>query len=144
MLKYNKLLGFFFLIILIISCKENNLSQNDKLIGTWTRVGDNYARMRVTIEKKDNKYVGKIIFLPTLAQKNGFVFNDVKWKKIKKINNNKYSLLNLDVTVNTFGDRVKEEYNKCFVYFTPKDKIKIDFKDDDRRVQYWVKINQNY
>ncbi|RLD61258.1 MAG: hypothetical protein DRJ01_08235 [Bacteroidetes bacterium] len=139
MSKYKNLFGLIFLIILITSCSDNNLSQNDKFFGTWTRVGDNYARMKISVEKKDDNCVGKIIFLPTLAQKNGFVFNDVKWKNIKKINNNKYSLLNLDVTVNTFGDRVIEEYNKCFVYFISTKKIKLEFKNNNKKVQYWVK-----
>ena len=143
MLKYKSVFGFVFLFILIISCSDNNLSQNDKLFGTWTRVGDNYARMRISVKKKNNNCAGKIIFLPTLAQKNGFVFNDVKWKNIKKINNNKYSLSNLDITVNTFGDRVIEEYNKCFIYFMSANKIKLEFKNNNKRMQYWVK-SQNY
>ena len=139
MSKYKNLFGLIFLIILITSCSDNNLSQNDKFFGTWTRVGDNYSRMKILIKNENNKSVGRIIFLPTLAQKNGFVFNDVKWKNIKKINNNKYSLLNLDVTVNTFGDRVIEEYNKCFVYFISTKKIKLEFKNNNKKVQYWVK-----
>ncbi|MCK5823373.1 MAG: hypothetical protein KAG95_05175 [Bacteroidales bacterium] len=143
MLKYKNLFGLIFIIILITSCNDNNLAKNDKLFGAWTRVGDNYARMKISVKKENNNYSGRIIFLPTLVQKNGFVFNDLKWKNIKKINNNKYSLSNLDVTVNTFGDRVVEKYNKCFIYFISRNEIKLEFKNNKNRMQYWVK-HQNY
>lgn len=139
MLRYKKSFGLIFFAILLFSCSENKLSQNDKIIGTWTRVGDNYSRMKVTVEENNNIVFGKIIFLPTLAQKNGFVFNDIKWKKIRKINNNKYSLSNLDVTVNTFGDRVKEKYYDCFIYFMSKNEIKLEFKNNKKRMQHWIK-----
>ncbi|MBE9467824.1 MAG: hypothetical protein IMY72_05805 [Bacteroidetes bacterium] len=143
MIKHINLLSIIFLITLITSCNDNNLPENDKLLGTWTRVGDNYARMKISVKKENNNCVGRIVFLPTMAQKNGFVFNDLKWKNINKINNNKYSLSDFDIIVNTFGDRVVEKYNKSFIYFMSKNEIKLEFKNNKKRMQYWVK-NQNY
>jgi len=139
MFKQINLCALLLIIILVTSCNDNNISKNDKLFGTWTRVGDNYSRMKILVKNENNNCVGKIVFLPTIAQKNGFVFNELKWKNIKKINNNKYSLSNLDVTVNTFGDRVIEKYNKCFIYFMSKNEIKLEFKNNKRRMQHWVR-----
>ena len=140
MLRYKKSFGLIFFAILLFSCSENKLSQNDKIIGTWTRVGDNYSRMKVTVEKNNNIVFGKIVFLPTLAQKNGFVFNDIKWKKKSKVassaKDNRYLNLADSLGRKNVYQLMRDYYNKDLaeMVLNKKEILKI-YETENRFVQ---------
>ena len=78
-------------IFLLSSCKNN-----DKIIGTWERYGDDFAGMRVKVVKEGEHIKGTIIFATDMSKELlGFAEGDVKWKNIKKTTENKYEFEDL-------------------------------------------------
>jgi hypothetical protein len=77
-------------IFILSSCQNN-----DKLIGTWERYGDELAGMKVKVEKEGDRIIGTIIYSTDKCKQGGFLEGDVKWKSIKEITYNKYEFEDL-------------------------------------------------
>ena len=107
------------LIIFLFSCNKQ-----DKIIGKWERIGDEYKGLRVEVTQVVNKYVGKLIHITDTAKYFGLELQDVKWKDIVKANNSVYEFKDLEKGYDLFNI-ISIEYSDAYLTFISNDTIKI-------------------
>lgn len=89
-----KTLTFVLLNILFFS----SCNHQDKLIGKWERYGDPLAGMTIEVTNVGGSFKAEIVAAPDSIQLSGFYVGDIKWRDIKKIEENKYEYVDLKKT----------------------------------------------
>lgn len=95
------LLGF--ILIVSASCASKQ-PEAQALVGQWRRVGDQAAGDMLRIRKTLNGVEGALTGLSELSSKFGYQIGDVKWRVVKRLDNRRYEIDNLDALILTETD----------------------------------------
>ena len=98
---------FAFLSLLLFSSCQNN----DRIIGSWERYGDDWAGMKVKVVKEGEHLKGMVIFVTEANKLGGFAEGDVKWKSMKRMDRNKYEYEDLLKSVDRLGTIIETRYD---------------------------------
>jgi len=91
-----------FNLLLFTSCNNQ-----DKLVGKWERYGDPLAGMTIEITNIGGSFKAEIIASPDSVQQRGFFVGDIKWRDIKKIEENKYEYVDLKKTAIPYSEPIR-------------------------------------
>jgi len=140
-IKTGKLFLLLFLISgLLFSCSR----KEDMLIGTWERIGDDLKGMQITIKNDTKEYYGVIGYVTDSNKYCGFIMDDIKWKSIKYVNENRYMLEDLAKTITPSGEIVKIYYTHSFITLVNPNLINVRSEAKGPELEtgsVWKKIN---
>ena len=66
----------------------------------WERTGDHFAGCLILVEPVDGQWQGRITYLPTGMSNYGWKVGDIKWRDIRKLRWQTYSLMDLHKQIN--------------------------------------------
>ena len=135
----NLILGI--VISILFSCNSQ-----DRIVGKWERIGDEYQGLRVEVNQIGDKFIGKLIHVTPTAKSYGLVLQDVKWKDIIKINDSVYEFNDLAKGYN-YLNYITSSYSDYYLTFVSDNVIKMrkDFKGNEPwgTEQLWYRIEDN-
>lgn len=142
------------LLVLIVWIPTLSFSQ-DELKGQWLRiedriqnpdawVGENYDSTIVKVKEVDGNLIGIMQKVPKNAVNHGYSVGQIKWRNIKRIDNNNFELEGLLMDYGTFGNFDNPVYIK--VYFQLVDNNTIILRTDEQSGRFggtnqkWIRI----
>lgn len=129
-MKTIKLTALIFTSILFFT----SCHQQDKLVGKWERIGDQYQGLQLEVTSVGDKFVGKLIYITDTAKHFGLELQDVKWKEIEKMNDTVYEFKDLAKGYDFFN-KVSVHYDDASLLLTSNDTIKI--RQDVKANELW-------
>ena len=122
-------------LICILICSSCN--HQDKLIGKWERFGDPLAGMTIEITNIGGSFKAEIITSPDNVLERGFFAGDIKWRDIKKIDDNKYEYVDLKKTAIPYSDPIRFQSDNGLA--------RLEFESDTIiKTRIFAKGNENY
>lgn len=113
--------GIAILLILLQACTE----KPDLLEGKWERFDDQAAGAMIKVEHKGDVLQGMLFQVTGELANLGFVVKDIKWKDIKKKDDNYYTGLDLQKAVNANGEVAKSDYVEVYFELISDDILEI-------------------
>jgi fructose-specific phosphotransferase system component IIB len=101
---------YIFYIICVLILHTACGTKPDILEGKWERFDDHAAGAMVKVEQKGDVLQGMLFQATGELANLGFVAKDIKWKDIKRKENNYYIGFDLQKSINANGEVVKSEY----------------------------------
>ena len=131
------------LTVFVIFAKVSYSQTVNDLVGHWERVGGNFIGMKMDIHSNDRNLEGILL---TNSTNNYFEEGDVKWKKLKEIEDGKFVVESLYIELGIDNEPIAEHYIQKTICFISKDKICViskqyDVLNSSGHIQYWVRQN---
>ncbi len=104
-------LYFFLFILLSVGCNNR-----DPILGQWERYGDDAEGTVVQVERAGNWRHARLIKVAGVLKELGFAEDDIKWRDIEPMGNNRWRGKDLIKEIDSTGTIVKTEY--IDVYYT--------------------------
>ena len=107
------------------------------MIGKWERFGDPLAGMTIEITNIGGSFKAEIITSPDNVLERGFFAGDIKWRDIKKIDDNKYEYVDLKKTAIPYSDPIRFQSDNGLA--------RLEFESDTIiKTRIFAKGNENY
>lgn len=114
-------IAFFALLLFLNACS----GKTDLLEGKWERFDDQAAGAMVKVERKGDTFQGMLFQVSGELANLGFVAKDIKWKDIKKKEENYYTGSDLQKAVNSNGEVVTSDYIDVYLELVSDDILEI-------------------
>ena len=121
-----------FNLFLFTSCNKQ-----DKLVGKWERYGDPLAGMTIEITNIGGSFKAEVIASPDSVQQRGFFVGDIKWRNIKRIEENKYEYVDLKKTPIPYSEPIRFQSDNGLA--------RLEFKNDTIvKTRIFAKGNEDF
>ncbi|MEZ4883398.1 MAG: hypothetical protein R3E32_01585 [Chitinophagales bacterium] len=131
----------FAILLSFIACKDKN---QDKIVGTWERYDDRAAGTVVMVEKINDHFEGKIVKANGELAEDGFVENDVKWRKITPQTATYFTGEDLNKGIDKYGKVQYTDYHEVYFEIVAEDILRVTYFtngfDDFGEKQKWKRI----
>ena len=126
------------LILFFVCCQKN------PLVGRWERYGDEAAGTIVEVEEYGNLCHAKLFKVAGVLKKLGFAENDIKWRDIEPMGENKWQGKDLIKEIDALGNIASVEYKDVYYMLIDKTELEIRWFAKEQEIvgiaQRWRRI----